>query len=460
MRGKMLYKFGAFRFDAERCLLRRIDNKPIKILKQKVEKPEAKLGRSLCPLLLSFLNAAIEKGGDESVLSEKDLIKAVWPVPNPNAEIAKNTLKRTVGQLKKIFKDNDPKERSYIRDVNDDYQFTFSVKRIPAYAPVVSVEAKEHYAWGRHLLDTFTTEEGLQKAIEEFQKAYKLVPYFAAAYAHETFAYLWLSIFSWRAPQDTLPQALQASAQALSLDDTLGVAYAARAFAILFSESDRTKSWKEAEILLEKAIYLDKKHDQNFEAVYQMDALRLTALRQFSKAHLTINRSLEINPVSFISNVLKALVHFVSRNYQSCDDHLQEINALESDIDAAYYVRVLVCIYKGEPDKALWEIKQGEKMAEGNILYRLLLAYWQAIWGSKDDALMLLEELDEESKRRYISPYHRALPYVHIDMHKAIERLEQAALDKDPWVLLLKVDPRVDLLRRNERFISLLHSAP
>jgi hypothetical protein len=68
-------------------------------------------------------------------------------------------------------------------------------------------------------------------------------------------------------------------------------------------------------------------------------------------------------------------------------------------------------------------------------------AYWQAIWRSKDDALKLIEELDEESKRRYISPYHRALPYVHIDMHKAIERLEQAALDKDPWVLLLKVDP-------------------
>jgi hypothetical protein len=96
-------------------------------------------------------------------------------------------------------------------------------------------------------------------------------------------------------------------------------------------------------------------------------------------------------------------------------------------------------------------------MAEGNILYKLLLAYWHVIWGSKNDAIKLLEELDEESKRRYVSPYHRALPYVHIDENEAIERLDQAALDKDPWVLLLKVDPRVDLLRRNERFIALLH---
>jgi hypothetical protein len=71
-------------------------------------------------------------------------------------------------------------------------------------------------------------------------------------------------------------------------------------------------------------------------------------------------------------------------------------------------------------------------MVWGNILYRLLLSYWQAIWDSKDDAIKLLEELDEESKRRYISPYHRTLPYVHIDTHKAIEMLERAALDKDP----------------------------
>ncbi len=465
MTERTIYEFGAFRFDAEQCLLRRRSREPLKIPKHKGFRTEAELGKSRCPLLLAFLNTVVENGSPENVvLPEEDLIKAAWPEPNPTTEIAKSTLKRTLGGLKKILKDNDPRTRDYIKRVGNGYKFMFDVKEISGSAMVglddsgkFNVEAKEHYAWGRRLLDTFTTEDGLQKAIEHFQKAYEIAPSYAEAYSHESLAHLWLSIFSWRAPEDTLPEALRASNEALHWGKALGVAYAAKAFAILFSESDRVKGWKEVEELLEKAIELDQKHDQKFEAVYQIDALRHAAKKEFGKSDLTIKKSLEINPVSFTSNVLKALFLFVSRDYQSCDYFLQEIISQESDIDAAYYIRVLVCIYRGEPDKAREEIEKGERMAEGNILYRLLLAYWHVIWGSKNDAIKLLEELDEESKRRYISPYHRALPYVHIDENEAIERLDQAALDKDPWVLLLKVDPRVDLLRRNERFIALLH---
>jgi tetratricopeptide (TPR) repeat protein len=253
-----------------------------------------------------------------------------------------------------------------------------------------------------------------------------------------------------------LPQALLASEQALRWDKTLSVAHAARAFSVLLSESDGTKGWKEAERLIVTAINLDQKHDRKFEAVYQVQALMQIAKGQLGKADLTIKQSLKINNVSFISNVLMALIHFASRNYKSCDEFLQEINAKESDIDAAYYIRVLVCIYKGNPDKARKEIEQGERMAEGNVLYRLLLAYWKAIWGSTDEAIHLLEKLDEETSRRYISPYHRALPYVHIDGDKAIEGLERSISEKDPWIFLLNVDPRVDLLRRNKRFIAML----
>jgi tetratricopeptide (TPR) repeat protein len=465
MTERTVYEFGAFRFDAEQCLLMRLDHKSLRILKQKKEKIEGELGKSRCPLLLAFLKAVSENEGHEILLPEDVLITAGWPEPNKDKEIAKSTLKRTINNLKTILKNNDPKEFDYIERVGNSYRFRVPVTRLSASeierprGTVVSDEAQASFGWGRHHLDTFTTEDGLHKAIEEFQKAYAIAPDYAAAYAHEALAHLWLSIFSWTAPRNTLPQALLASAQALSCGKTLGVAHAARALSVLFSESDGTKGWKEAELLRETALTLDQKCDQKFEAVYQVDALMQTAGGQFGKADLTIKRSLKINPVSFISNVLMAMNLFASRDYRSCDDFLQELKAKESDIDALYYIRVLVCIYKGEPDKALEEIEQGERMAEGNILYRLLLAYWEAIWGSKHEAINLLNKLDAEAEtdRRYISPYHRALPYVHIDGDKAIEGLERSASEKDPWVFLLNVDPRVDLLRRNERFIALLH---
>jgi tetratricopeptide (TPR) repeat protein len=304
-----VYEFGAFRFEAKRCLLMRIDHKPLKILKQKVEKIDVKLGKSFCPLLLAFLNTISESDGQEILLPEGDLIKAGWLVPNKSTDIARSTFKRTLDGLKKILRDNDPRERDYIERDGNSYRFLFPVTRLSAseiekaHGAVENDDAKGHYDWGMRLLDTFTTEDGLRKAIEEFQEAYKIAPHFAAAYAHEALAHLWLSIFSWIAPRDTLPQALLASEQALRWDKTLSVAHAARAFSVLLSESDGTKGWKEAERLIVTAINLDQKHDRKFEAVYQVQALMQIAKGQLGKADLTIKQSLKINNVSFISNL-------------------------------------------------------------------------------------------------------------------------------------------------------------
>lgn len=466
MAERIMYEFGAFRFDAELCLLMRLDNKDVRILKRKQESA-GRLGKSLCPLLLAFLSRVAEYGSNEVILTEEDLINAAWPKRNSDIQTAKGTLRRTLSNLKMILKNNDTKERPYIESKGGAHKFLFTVEkksaeeimnpRLPAIDRESLKKANELYAWGRRKLDTFTTKDGLQKAIAHFRQACEIVPYFAAAYAHEALAHAWLSIFSWSAPEDSLPEVLRQAGLALYWDKNLGVAHAAKAFAILFSEPKPAERWKKAEALICKAIELDEKYDQKFEAVYQVKALMQIGRGQLREANQTINRSLEIKPVSFISNVLKALVLFLSRDYRSCDDLLQEILSEDPHMDAAYYIRVLVYIYMGDADKALKEIEQGETMGGGNILYRLLSAYWKAMWDSEDEAIKLLEELDKESERRYISPYHRALPYVYIDKQRAIERLEQAALAQDPWVLMLKVDPRIDLLRRNRRFIRLLY---
>jgi tetratricopeptide (TPR) repeat protein len=376
-----------------------------------------------------------------------------------------NTFNRTMWTLQeKILKNNDPEKREYIKTVRGrGYIFKGPVmaKKLkgPEEDDAQTKKAKEHYEWGRRLLDTFTTGDGLQKAIDKFQKAYKEKNDFAEAYAFEALAHIWLSIFSWRAPKDTLPESLRLATKALDLDKTLSVAYAAKAFATLLNELNSINRWKESEELFKKAIELDQRYDKNFEAVYQTYSLWLTGKEQFSEAIAQIERALEIEPTSFISNILKAIIYYESRDYNGCYDLLQEIVSTESDIDAAYYIRVLIDEKKGLPDKAIKEIEEGEKLAEGNVLYQLLRAHLYARWDQEGKAVKLLKELNEESesKQRYISPFHRALPYVHIDANEAIKRLDDAAFkEKDPWVLLLKVEPRVDKLRLNERFKDLL----
>lgn len=77
--------------------------------------------------------------------------------------------------------------------------------------------------------------------------------------------------------------------------------------------------------------------------------------------------------------------------------------------------------------------------------------------GRKQEARKLLEELEERSKHRYISPYLIALVQIGLrERDQAIASLEQGYTNRDEWMMFLKVDPRWDDLSLDPRFKDLL----
>jgi Flp pilus assembly protein TadD len=114
-------------------------------------------------------------------------------------------------------------------------------------------------------------------------------------------------------------------------------------------------------------------------------------------------------------------------------------------------------LQKGLYDEAISEFLQAKKLTEDNPVILAMLGHAYAVSGKKEEAAKLLEELQELSKRKYVSSYDVAMIYVGLgDNDQAFERLEQAYKEQAAWLIYLTVDPRLDSLRADPRFVALV----
>jgi hypothetical protein len=71
--------------------------------------------------------------------------------------------------------------------------------------------------------------------------------------------------------------------------------------------------------------------------------------------------------------------------------------------------------------------------------------------------MKILNELEDLSKRKYVPPYWIATIYAGLgEKDRAFEWLEKASEERSGGMVWLKVDPRLDSLRFDSRFVGLL----
>src|SRR5262249_532863 len=103
----------------------------------------------------------------------------------------------------------------------------------------VNAEAHENYLMGRYCWHKWT-EEGIRKSIEYYEKALRISPDYALAYAGLADAYNALNslVIAAMDPSEALSKSKQAALRALELDDSLAEAHSALGAALLFYDWD------------------------------------------------------------------------------------------------------------------------------------------------------------------------------------------------------------------------------
>ena len=84
------------------------------------------------------------------------------------------------------------------------------------------------------------------------------------------------------------------------------------------------------------------------------------------------------------------------------------------------------------------------------------LAHAYARSGNRTEAEKLLAQLQAKSMNQYVSPYYFAIVCVGLGRtEEALDWLEKAFGDRSNGLVFLKVEPELDDLRSNSRFIAL-----
>jgi tetratricopeptide (TPR) repeat protein len=186
-------------------------------------------------------------------------------------------------------------------------------------------------------------------------------------------------------------------------------------------------------------------------------AVCLAGLGRCDKAVKEIKRAQELDPLSLPVNASIVYVLYICRRY----DEAIEAGKKTLELDAAFpltHQRLgLPYVQKEMYREAIAEFQQATNNSNRAPQPLISLGHAYAVSGNKIEAQKVLAELEELSESRYVSPYGIAIVYVGLeDNEQALSWLQRAYDEHNTELTFLKVDPRLDPLRGDPRFQTLL----
>ena len=309
-------------------------------------------------------------------------------------------------------------------------------------------EAYRLYLLGRFHLNKFT-DDGFRKGRDYFQQSIDEDPAYAPAYAGLAEAYNRLCGYNALPSNEGFPKARVAAEKALQLDDSLAEAHATLGAVRFFYDWDFPGAEKEYKRALEM-------NPNNAEA-HQLYSYFLTGMGRFDESLVEMRRAQELDPLS-VEKVtgIGEILHFQGQSDRALEQYRK---ALEMDTNAGFVHWAIGNVYvkKGMYAEAIAQYQKSIPLSGSSPDEPASLAYAYALAGKRREALQIIEELKERSKRQFISPTVIAVIYGGLgEKDMAFEWLEKAYSGRDFILVLLKIEPMFDPLRDDARFTDLM----
>jgi eukaryotic-like serine/threonine-protein kinase len=273
-----------------------------------------------------------------------------------------------------------------------------------------------------------------------------------------TYAMAWFGLAEiyFRAINPGLPERARmarsksAAEKALAIDETLGEAHTARA-RILWKQD---LNWAEAKREFERGIALAP----NSGFAHQIYGNYLSSLGQYEEAIAELKLAHQIDPLSQgVNHGLGVVLYFAGKSDQALAQ-LREAQKLDPNFVENHQLIGMVYAQKGMYAEAIAEL---EKALPLSALYapaaKFLIGYNYALWGKREKALSILEEMKELARQERILPHEMAELYTALgEKDKAFELLQQTCQEPNRYTVYLKVDPKLKLLHSDPRFAEIV----
>lgn len=303
-------------------------------------------------------------------------------------------------------------------------------------------QAYNAYLLGVHYLNRGHHKDALHNAVNSFQQAADIDSGYAKAYAGLASAWHALIANSYASYNDG--NAELAITRALELAPDLADGWARQAFRLLSLEVDIRGSLAAISTALEL-------NPGNAEV--QVEYARLKCyVGDNDESIAAARRALELDPVSVLTNHFLAHILYFTRNYDKAIPAFRHVLELDPHYPKPHYFISMALYHQGDMESAWGEI-QREPLNWMNWTGSALVLQRM---GRMEEADAFLERLslEDDEDPAYIQ---QADVYAQRgDTEMAMQCLAQAFDHKDPGLAQLLVDPFLDPLREDPRFIEIM----
>jgi TolB-like protein/Tfp pilus assembly protein PilF len=312
-----------------------------------------------------------------------------------------------------------------------------------------NLHAYEFYLKGRYYWAQ--RPQGISKAIEYFEGAIEKDPNYARARAGLADCYATLG--SWEngtmRPIEAMAKAKEAASKALELDNRLAEAHTTLAYRTTHHDWD----WACAEAQFKHAFELNP----NYAVCHHWYSHYLTAVGRTEESLKASQRCLELDPLDLVINVHMAWHYQFAHQYEQAIEQCWKTSELHPHSFWPAYFFGLAYEQQGHVDRAIEEFRTSVKMSGSVTFATAALGHLYGIVGRADEARVVYEELKARAEQAYVPAYDIALVCTGLGWNdQALEYLARAHQERSGWITYLNVDPRLDPLRHNARFVDLL----
>lgn len=313
--------------------------------------------------------------------------------------------------------------------------------------PTADVEAYHLYLQGRR---HWNNRREALAALEYFQLALVRDPMFALAYVGVADAYNTLG--SWETSQlpawEAFPRAQAAAAKALELVPELPEALASLAY----GQSHYLWRWEQGEREITAALALRPSYSHG----HHWHSHLLMALGRVDESFLASERAIALDPRDVTISSHLGWHHWCAREWDLAVDATFRTSALAPEDHWAPCFRGLALAGRGETVEAIGAFRHSLALAGGSPAQLGALGWGLAVDGDHAGARAIARTLQGIAETRHIATYETAMIHVALgDVDAAFDWLDRAYEERAAWLTYLRVDPRLDPIRGDPRFVAL-----
>jgi serine/threonine protein kinase/Tfp pilus assembly protein PilF len=284
-----------------------------------------------------------------------------------------------------------------------------------------SLEANEFYWKGRHFWE-MRTEDGMQKGMDFFQQAIDEDPNFALPYVGLADSYLVSGQYGYSNPRLAFQEAKNFVTKAIEIDSGLPEGHVTLAQIEFLSWN-----WNAAETSFKRSLELNP----NYDLAHSWYAAYLAAMERYEEAVTEVKLSIDLSPRSALTNYMLGWIYFANKHYDQAIEQLEATLDMYPDFVIALWVLGRAHLQKGQTIEAIHYLEKANSM--GLPWAKANLGHAYGIFGQKEKAIHLLNEMLEDEKKEYIHASGPALIYLGLgNIDKAFEWLERGFRDRDP----------------------------